>query len=72
MTKSLWIFLALFMSAQAFADDIEVPEEELARETTLPVFNKRRAVLNRNVLTAERFEVAFGGGLSWSSAVIRW
>ncbi len=63
MTKTIWILLALLLSAQAFAEDIEVPEEELARETTLPVFNKRRAVLNRNVLTSERIEVAFGGGM---------
>jgi outer membrane beta-barrel protein len=55
--------LALFLSAQAFAEEIEVPEEELARETVLPVFNKRRAVLNRNILTAERFELAVGAGM---------
>ncbi len=63
MTKTIWIFLALLLSAQAFAEDIEVPEEELARESTLPVFNRRRAVLNRNVLTAERIEVGLGAGM---------
>lgn len=51
------------MSATAFAEDIEVPEEELARETTLPVFSKRRIVLNRNVVTAERFEMGVGAGM---------
>ena len=55
ITKSVWILIALCMGAHAFAEDIEVPEEELARESTLPVFSKRRAVLNRNVLTAQRF-----------------
>lgn len=63
MKQFLWILLALVLSAQAMADDIEVPEEELARETTLPVFNKRRAVLNRNVHSAERFEIGLGGGI---------
>lgn len=60
--RTIWILLALVLTANVYADDIEVPEEELARETTLPVFNKRRAVLNRNVLTAERIEVGIGGG----------
>lgn len=63
MKKSIWILLAFLLSAHAFAEEIEVPEEELARESTLPVFSKRRAVLNRNVLTAERFEVGAGGGI---------
>lgn len=63
MIKTVCLTLALLISAHAFAEDIEVPEEELARESTLPVFNKRRAVLNRNVLSAERFEMGIGGGL---------
>lgn len=63
MTKSLVLFLALIASSYALADDIEFPEEELARETTLPVFDKRRAVLNRSVVTEERFEFGLGGGL---------
>ncbi len=46
-----------------FADEIEFPEEELARESTLPVFDKQRAVLNRTVLTDKRFELGVGGGL---------
>lgn len=63
LKRTTWILLAILISGKAIADDIEVPEEELARETTLPVFNKRRAVLNRNVHTVERFEVGVGGGI---------
>ncbi len=63
MTKPLVLFLALFASFATFADDIEFPEEELARETTLPVFDKRRAVLNRRVVTDGRVEIGLGGGL---------
>ncbi len=63
MTKPLILFLALFASVPSFADDIEFPEEELARETTLPVFDKRRAVLNRSVVTEGRMEFGLGGGL---------
>src|SRR5882757_3096626 len=63
MMKSIWILMVLLIGLNAFAEDIEVPEEELARETTLPVFSKRRIVLNRNVVTTEKFE--FGAGAGW-------
>lgn len=65
MVKSLVLhLLVLMISVPAFAEDpIEVPDEELARETTLPVFDKRRAVLNRSVLTEGRLEFAAGAGL---------
>jgi len=53
----------MVICCHAYADDIEVPEEELARDTTLPVFSKRRIVLNRNVITTGRFE--FGGGVGF-------
>lgn len=64
-SKHLIALLAvLFCCAPAtFADDIEFPDEELARETTLPVFEKRRAVLNRSVLTEGRLELGAGFGL---------
>lgn len=61
MTKSLIILLACLISIVSRADEIEFPDEELARETTLPVFEKRRAVLNRIVETEGRIE--FGGGM---------
>jgi outer membrane beta-barrel protein len=65
MTKSLIIVLALLStySHLGFADEIEFPEEELARESTLPVFDKQRAVLNRTVVTEKHFELGVGGGL---------
>lgn len=61
--KTILIFLCLVAGHQTFAADIEVPEEELARDSVLPVFDTQRAVLNRNVLTNKRFEIAFGPGL---------
>lgn len=63
MAKFLLLLIIGLAGLTAVADDIEIPEEELARETTLPVFEKRRAVLNRNVLTAEHFELGGGVGL---------
>lgn len=63
MMKSFLILLACFGSHFVHADDIEFPEEELARETTLPVFEKRRVVLNRHVITEKRVEIGLGGGI---------
>jgi len=51
------------MSQAVLADEIEFPEEELARESTLPIFEKQRAVLNRHVVTEKRFEFGVGGGI---------
>ena len=62
MTKSILLLLGLLTGSVAYADDsLEFPEEELARETVLPVFQTRRVVLNRNVITDKRLE--FGGGV---------
>ena len=63
MKKLIWIVMALLIGGHAFADEIEVPEDELARESTLPVFDKRQAVLNRNVNSDQRIEVGAGGGV---------
>ena len=64
MTKFLLaLLLCVTAGWRAFGDEIEFPEEELARETTLPVFEQRRVVLNRHVLTEKRFELGLGGGL---------
>jgi outer membrane beta-barrel protein len=63
MMKSLLILLACYGSHFVHADDIEFPEEELARETTLPVFEKRRVVLNRHVVTDKHIELGIGGGI---------
>lgn len=43
------------------AETVEFPDEELATETVVPVFEKNRSVLNRNVQTEKRVE--FGGGM---------
>lgn len=63
MMKTLLFGLVCLSGLFARAEDIEFPEEELARETTLPVFEKRRAVLNRSVVTAGHIELGAGVGL---------
>lgn len=59
---SLVLFLTSF---SALAVTIEFPEEELARESVLPVFDNAVAVKSRLVPTAKRFEF----GLALGSAM---
>ncbi|KYG69596.1 outer membrane beta-barrel domain-containing protein [Bdellovibrio bacteriovorus] len=51
------IILALLLHKAAFAAEvIELPPEELAQESVLPVFDKPVSVKNRNVVTDKRIE----------------
>jgi outer membrane beta-barrel protein len=50
--------------ARAHAETIEFPEEELATESVLPVFDKTVVVRQRTVTLANRLEVGIGGGLN--------
>jgi outer membrane beta-barrel protein len=46
----------LFFLQGFSADKIELPEEELARESVTPIFERNVSTLNRNIRTAERIE----------------
>ncbi|WP_415062679.1 outer membrane beta-barrel domain-containing protein [Bdellovibrio sp.] len=51
------IVLALLLHKAAFAAEVvDLPPEELAQESVLPVFDKPVSVKNRNILTDGRFE----------------
>lgn len=57
VSQFLIVFVGLSSGLNALsAEALELPEEELARETVLPVFDTRDMVRNRNVITNERFE----------------
>lgn len=56
------LFLAFF-SFSAHSLKIRFPDEELAAETVLPIFDPVRMVLNRNVNLKFRFEA--GGGMTF-------
>lgn len=63
MRSKSWIFLLLFfVQYQAWAADIELPPEELAKESVLPVFDRPGIVRMRNVTTAKRFEMGLNFG----------
>lgn len=58
------LLLISLVPALSWAQDLEVPEEELARETVLPRFERGEAVKSRNVVTDKRFEI--GAHMGWN------
>ena len=69
---AVWIFAGLaagsalcLFTRPAGAAKIRFPDEELASETVLPLFQPPRAVLNRNINLKKRFEAAFGLTFGW-------
>ncbi len=64
MIKQTLIFsILLFFAEMVLSQELELPEEELAKETVLPIFDKNLSVLNRNIVTEDRFELGGYGGL---------
>ncbi len=61
--RIILVFFSIFV-LPIFGETIEFPEEELATETVLPVFDRVEAVKNRNVQLAKRFELGGGIGLT--------
>lgn len=58
----LCILSAFLTFASAQTEKIEFDDQELARESTLPVFRNRTATKRRNILLTNRFEVGVGAG----------
>ncbi len=61
--KLLVFLLSSILVLNAQAVTIEFPEEELARESVLPIFDNAIAVKSRLVPTAKRFELGLSTGL---------
>lgn len=64
MRSKSWILFILFLQPFQImaATDLELPPEELAKETVLPVFDRATTVRMRNVTTDKRYEVGFNFG----------
>lgn len=65
MNRVILVILVMFFSSSAFAGKFIFPEDELAKESVYPVFDKRDAVRSRNIVTANRFEL--GAFTGWAS-----
>lgn len=62
--KKFLSLLILFSGFNALAVTIEFPEDELARESVLPLFENAVAVKSRKVPTEKRFELGLAAGFA--------
>lgn len=68
--KKCLIALILFVSVLGHAkEELEVPQDELAKESVLPVFDNVVSVKNRNVTTEGRFDLGIFGGLALTEPI---
>jgi hypothetical protein len=69
--KILFVLLsALLLHRTAFAAEvIELPPEELAQESVLPVFDKPVSVKNRNVVTQDKIDLNFFYGMAMTEPI---
>lgn len=63
------ISVAWFLAERAAAEVIELPQDELAKESVLPVFDRPVSVRNRAVVTAGKFDVNLSYGLALSEPI---
>lgn len=63
------LFLAVLFPLQSLAQDLEVPEEELARETVLPRFERGEAVKSRNIVTNKKIEAGAYLGFNFTEPI---
>ncbi len=70
--KILILIISMFFSSVAVAkktNRIEFPEEELAREAVLPIFDSKLAVKNRRVNHSKKLEFNLLSGMVMSEAI---
>lgn len=61
---------ALLLNRTAFADEVvDLPQEELARESVYPLFDKPTSVKNRNVVTAGRVDADVFYGMALTEPI---
>lgn len=70
----IWtLFFALLLASNILwaqsESEVEVPVDELAKESVYPVFDRPMSVKNRNVGTAKRFDMGIFGGLALTEPI---
>ncbi len=69
LIKSLLISVILVVTVVLFsieinANEMEVPKDELAQESVLPIFDNTISIKNRNVKDTQTFDLGIFGGMS--------
>jgi len=60
----IFLFFLILGASHARAETVDFSEDELAKESVLPVFDKTVVVRERAVKTEGRLEIGLGGGLN--------
>lgn len=63
------VTVAWMLAVRAQAEIIELPQDELAKESVLPVFDRPVSVKNRNVVTDGKIDVNLSYGLALSEPI---
>ncbi len=69
LKKSLLTMILILSPLVQAAEEIEVPTDELAKESVLPIFDSVISVKNRNVSTEGRFDVGLFAGLALTEPI---
>lgn len=69
LKQSLMAMVLLLSFSTFAAEEVEVPDDELAKESVLPVFDNSVSVKNRNVTTVGRIDVGIFGGLALTEPI---
>ena len=68
---AFFTFLVFLIPFEGMAVTIKFPEEELARETVLPIFERNQAVRSRLVPTKGRVELGFASGFAMNEPLFK-
>lgn len=66
---NLFFIIMVLLSAKVFADDVEVPLDELAQESVYPVFDNPVSLKNRNVQDSGTFDLGVFGGFALTEPI---
>lgn len=66
---NIFFIVLSLLSTKAFADDVEVPVDELAQESVYPVFDNPVSLKNRNVQDSGTFDVGIFGGFALTEPI---
>lgn len=67
--KTLIMSFFILIGATSQADQIVVPQDELAQETVYPIFDNPVSVRNRNIQDVETFDIGIIGGYAISEPI---
>ncbi len=66
---NIFFMLVCLLTTKAFANDVEVPFDELAQESVYPIFDNPVSLKNRNVHDSGTFDIGLFGGFALTEPI---